>query len=58
LRIVYFDSAIAVGLEEDLNVVVQTDVEAQWDVNDVDVPWITIVVAVSNTERELAAAQS
>jgi hypothetical protein len=37
--------------------IVYTYVEAQRHVGDIDVARITIVVAVSNTERELPAAQ-
>jgi hypothetical protein len=57
LRIVYLDPAIAICLEEEFDVVVQTDVEAQRDINDINVARITIVIAVSNTERELPATQ-
>src|SRR6185503_10174236 len=52
-RVIDFDPAVASRLEEDFEVVVNTDVEAQRDVDDVDIAWITIEIAVRNTEREL-----
>ena len=57
LRIVDLDPALAIGLEEDLDVVIDSNVEAQRHVDDINVARITIIVAVSNTERELPAAQ-
>jgi len=58
LRIVDLNPAIAVCLEPNFNVVIDTDVEAQRHVNDVNVARITIEIAVRNAERELPAAQS
>src|SRR6185369_2107919 len=58
LRIIDLDPAIAVCLEEDFDVVVDAYVEAQRHIDDINVAGVTIVVAVSNTERELTATQS
>jgi beta-xylosidase len=54
---VNFDTTVAGGLEEELDMIIQSDVEAQWNIHDINIAWITIVIAVSNTKSELPAAQ-
>jgi hypothetical protein len=41
LRVVNFDSAIAVNLEEDLDMVIEADIEAQRNVNKIGIARIT-----------------
>src|SRR5215470_8386288 len=49
---VYLNAAPSIGLKEHLNVIVYTNVEAKRDIGNVDVSWITIVIAIGNTKSE------
>jgi hypothetical protein len=53
-RVIYLNPAIPIRLEEQLEVIVQADIKAYRRFDYVDITWITIEVAVGDTEGVLA----
>ena len=56
-RVVHLDAAPAVGLEEQLYVIVDSDIKAERYVRDVNVARVSVVVAVGDAEGELTLAE-
>jgi hypothetical protein len=55
LRVINLNAAISIGIKEQLQVIVDAYLEANWDLRDVNVTGIAVVIAVGNTESELTS---